>query len=197
MLNCLRRETDAGANAFFSMNVIKCWRHSQMFILIYSPGLSPKAWVSYWRPSGKPFSLYRKQKTKNRRKQKCSLWFGCVQCSSVCVCMWVCMCMYMCVYALHQAAAGVRAGLGPAASQENRRGSRWICLDLTLPTPLHPPGPPPPTFRPFCRVEGRQNGSLFLCVQFGGGGTLPHSGSRNIDNRQWVSDWDLCTQSLT
>lgn len=46
----------------------------------------------------------------------------------------------LCVYALRQASDCVKAGLGPAASQEDRRGSRWICLDLTLPTPLHPLG---------------------------------------------------------
>lgn len=75
----------------------------------------------------------------------------------------------VCVYALRQAAGCVKAGPGPAASQEDRRGSRWICLDLTLPTPLHPPGPPLPTCTSLCSVEGRER-SRSVC--FGGmGGT--------------------------
>lgn len=45
------------------------------------------------------------------------------------------LCLF--VYALRQASDCVKAG---PASQEDRRGSRWICLDLTLPTPLHPLG---------------------------------------------------------
>ena len=80
--------------------------------------------------------------------QKCSnlsaLWFGCVQSS----CVYVLMCF-------------IKVGLGPIASQEDRRGSRWICLDLTLPTPLHPLGPPFPTCTPLCRVEWR---GLFVCM---------------------------------
>lgn len=56
-----------------------------------------------------------------------SFRFWCVQSSCV-----------SCVYALHQAAGCRKAGPGPVASQEDRRGSRWICLGLTLPTPLHP-----------------------------------------------------------
>lgn len=62
----------------------------------------------------------------------------------------------VCVDALRQAAGCVKAGMGPAASQEDRRGSRWMYLDLTLPTPLHPPGPPLPTCTSLCRVEGRE-----------------------------------------
>lgn len=72
-----------------------------------------------------------------------------------------------CVYALHRAAGCVKAGQGPAASQEDRRGSRWICLDLTLPTPLHPPGPPLPTCTSLCRIEGREQSGC-VCVWFGG-----------------------------
>lgn len=74
----------------------------------------------------------------------------------------------MCVSArvcLRQAACCVKAWLGPADSQEDRRGSRWICLDLTLPTPFHPPGPPLPTCMPLRRIEGREQS---VC-ELGGG----------------------------
>ena len=40
----------------------------------------------------------------------------------------------------------VKAGLGPAVGQEDRRGSRWVCLDLTISTPLYPTG----LFQPAC-----------------------------------------------
>lgn len=69
----------------------------------------------------------------------------------------------MCASACVLASGCVKAWLEPADSQEDRRGSRWICLDLTLPTPFRPPGPPLPTCRPLCRIEGREQ-SLYVCV---------------------------------
>lgn len=108
----------------------------------------------------------------------------------------------VCVYALRQAAGCVKAGLGPAASQEDRRGSRWICLDLTLPTPLHPPGPPLPTCTPLHRVEGRwQNGSVY--VWFGGWEVhvmllVPSGESRKTDGKQREQErLCLCRPFLT
>lgn len=64
--------------------------------------------------------------------------------------------------ALRQAAGCVEAGPEPAASQQDRRGSRWICLDLTLPTPLHPPGPPLPTCTSLCSVKSSSREGEFV-----------------------------------
>lgn len=82
--------------------------------------------------------------------------------------MLVCACVSVCVfvYALRQAECCVKAWLGPAASQEDRRGSRWTGLDLTLPTPFYPPGPPLPTCTSLFRIKAGQQSMLL------GGGEL-------------------------
>lgn len=116
---------------------------------MYLPDILPTALVSCWRPSGNPFPLYLYKRKKVKILQPVSVVFFDV-------------CRSVCVYALRQAAGCVEAGPEPAASQQDRRGSRWICLDLTLPTPLHPTGPPLPTCTSLCSVKSSSREGEFV-----------------------------------
>lgn len=85
----------------------------------------------------------------------------------------VCVCVF--VFAVRQGCVLCKkAWLGPAASQEDRRGSRWTGLDLTLPTPFYPPSRPslplPPSLPPassnlhaaLCEMKAGQQQSVVL-----------------------------------
>lgn len=91
------------------------------------------------------------------------------------------LCVY--IYALRQAAGCVKAGLGPTASQEDRRGSRWIFLDLTLPMPLHPSGPP---FSNLHVSLQRRRGGVCVCVRVvrGMGGAWNSTSIKQEDQQQ-------------
>lgn len=79
-----------------------------------------------------------------------------------------CVCLFMlCVRAVRC----VKAWLGPAASQEDRRGSRWTGLDLTLPTPFYPPGPPSLLIQPARHaLQNESRAATECCAAPGGGG---------------------------
>lgn len=95
------------------------------------------------------------------------------------VCALVCLFM-LCVRAVYC----VKAWLGPAASQEDRRGSRWTGLDLTLPTPFYPPGPPPSSLVPPSplliqparhALQNESRAATECCAAPGGRGAVSHA----------------------
>lgn len=55
----------------------------------------------------------------------------------------------------------VNAEPDPVDKQQDRWGSRWISLDLTLPTVFHPPGPPLPICISLQRKKSRMQ--AFMC----------------------------------
>lgn len=84
-----------------------------------------------------------------------------------------CVCLFMlCVRAVRC----VKAWLGPAASQEDRRGSRWTGLDLTLPTPFYPPGPPSLLIQPARHtLQNESRAATECCAAPGGRGAVSHA----------------------
>lgn len=137
----------SSCSVWLSWNIKDILKHSHKCM---SQVFWPRAGVSCWGPSGNPFPLHIWKKALRKYSDLSALFFMCAV--QLCVCY----------YALRQAAGCVRAGLVPAVSQEDRRGSRWICFDLTLPTPSRPPGPPLPTCTSLSRVEGRERSGCFF-----------------------------------
>lgn len=77
-------------------------------------------------------------------------------------------------YALRLTVNCVNAEPDPVDKQQDKWGSRWISLDLTLPTVFHPPGPPIPICmslqRKKCRMQafvcGLGEGSYMYCYKY-------------------------------
>lgn len=70
----------------------------------------------------------------------------------------------------------------PVDKQQDRWGSRWISLDLTLPTVFHPPGPPLPICMSLQRKRSRMQ--AFMCGL--GEGSYMYRYKYQAENARWL-----------